>query len=119
MPEHKFLAEALSDAVKDIGEELDIDYACYRSTTWRKQLKKVGVEPDDYFYIQNEATVRGRTDFDASLEADPPPDLVLEIEVTSKSLARFPIYAQLRVPEILPCDEGELKVYELVEGEVY
>ena len=70
-------------------------------------------------YIQNEKTVRGRTDIDTSLETDPPPDPVVEIDVTGKSLARLPIYAQLGVPEIWRYDEGELKVYELVEGERY
>ncbi|MGD1851284.1 MAG: Uma2 family endonuclease [Cyanophyceae cyanobacterium] len=118
LPEHEYFKSSLGDIIKDIVEELDLDYECYGSTTWRQRLKKVGVEADDCFYIQNESAVRGRTDLDTSLETDPPPDLVLEIDVTSKSIGRFPIYAQLGVPEIWRYDEGELKVYELV-GEGY
>ncbi|MEM6503173.1 MAG: Uma2 family endonuclease [Cyanobacteria bacterium P01_C01_bin.89] len=119
LPEHEYFKSSLSDLVKDIADELDMDYACYGSTTWRQHLKKMGVEADDCFYIQNEATVRGRTDLDTSLKTDPPPDLVLEIDVTSKSLARFPIYAQLGVPEIWRYDEGKLEIYELVKEGIY
>ena len=119
LPEHEYFKSSLGDLVKDIADELDLDYECYGSTTWRQRLKKMGVEADDCFYIQNEATVRGRTDLDTTLETDPPPDLVLEIDLTSKSLARFPIYAQMGVPEIWRYDEGELKIYELVNGETY
>ena len=45
------------------------------------------------------------------------PDLALEIDVTSKSLGRFPIYARLGVPEIWCYDSGELKIYQ--EGQEY
>ena len=117
LPEHEFLIDALADAVKDIGDEFDLNYVSYRSTTWRKQLKQVGVEPDDCFYIQNEPVIRGRSDI--SLDKDPPPDLVLEIDLTSKSLNRFPIYARLGVPEIWRYDEGSLAVYELGDNQTY
>jgi Uma2 family endonuclease len=36
---------------------------------------------------------------------------------TSKSLNRFPIYARLGVPEIWCYDTGELKIYQLQNGE--
>ena len=69
-----------------------------------------GVEPDNCFYFQNEAAVRGRLDLDLS-RGDPPPDLALEIDLTSKSLDRFPIYARLGIPEIWCYDQGALKIY--------
>jgi Uma2 family endonuclease len=50
-------------------------------------------------------------------QGDPPPDLVLEIDMTSKSLDRFPIYARLGVPEIWSYDSGALKIYHLQDGE--
>ena len=48
---------------------------------------------------------------------DLPPDLALEIDVTSKSLNRFSIYARLGIPEIWCYDSGELKIYLLQAGE--
>jgi Uma2 family endonuclease len=103
LPEHEFFKEAISIAVQDAAEELEIDYESYGSTTWRKQIKLAGAEPDNCFYFQNEAIVRGRTDLDLS-KGDPPPDLVLETDMISKSLDRFPIYARLGVPEIWSYD---------------
>ncbi len=116
LPEHEYFKESISDAVKDIAEALEIDYESYGSTTWRKRIKMAGVEPDNCFYIQREAAVRGRLDLDLS-QGDPPPDLALEIDITNKSLDRFPIYARLEVPEIWCYDEGELRIYHLQEGD--
>jgi Uma2 family endonuclease len=74
-----------------------------------------GLEPDNCFYFQNEAIVRGWLDLDLS-QGDPPPDLALEIDLTHKSLDRFPIYARLEVPELWCHDSGELKIYHLQNG---
>ena len=115
LPEHEGFKEYISDSIKDIADELDIDYASYGSTTWRKELEKAGLEPDNCFYFQNEPKVRGRFDLDIA-KGDPPPDLALEIDVTSKSLDRFPIYARLGVPELWCYDSGNLKVYHLKQG---
>ena len=57
-----------------------------------------GAEPDDSFYVQNAAAVIGKEDL--NLQHDPPPDIVIESDLTSSSLDRFAIYAGLGVPEI-------------------
>lgn len=115
LPEHEQYKEVISDAVKDIAEELDLDYESLGSTTWKRERKMAGIEADNCFYFQNEPLVRGRLDLD--LQKDPPPDLALEIDITNKSLNRFPIYARLGVPEIWCYDSGELKIYLLQSGE--
>ncbi len=117
LPEHEYYKESIGDCIKDIAEVLNRDYESLGSTTWRKQSKMAGVEPDNCFYFQNESKIRGKLDYD--LNQDPPPDLVLEIDITSKSLDRFPIYARLEVPEIWSYDDGELKIYLLGEDETY
>ena len=116
LPEHEYFSDSLGDAVKDIADELDIDYDCYGSTTWKQELKKAGVEPDQCFYIQNEPLIRGKLSFD--LATDPPPDLAIEVDYSSKSLARFPIYARLGVPEIWRYDDGKLTIH-LLDGDQY
>ena len=98
LPEHERYKEVISDIVKDLGDLLDLDYESLGSTTWKRESRLAGVEPDNCFYFQNEAVIRGKLQFD--LNQDPPPDLVLEIDLSSKSLNRFPIYARLGVPEI-------------------
>lgn len=114
LAEHEYYKEVIGIAVQDIAEELDLNYESLGSTTWRRESRMAGVEPDNCFYFQNEAVIRGRLDID--LTRDPPPDLALEIDVTSKSLDRFPIYARLGVPELWCYDAGELKIYHLQDG---
>ncbi|WP_088890554.1 Uma2 family endonuclease [Leptolyngbya ohadii] len=111
LPEHEYFKETIGDAIKDMAEALELDYESYGSTTWRQQAKQAGIEADNCFYFQNEAIVRGRIDLD--LAQDPPPDLALEIDVTSKSLARFPIYLRLGIPELWCYDTGKLTIYRL------
>jgi Uma2 family endonuclease len=115
LPEHEYYKEVIGDAIKEIAEVLERDYESLGSTTWKQNTYQVGVEPDNCFYFQNEAQIRGKLAID--LSQDPPPDLVLEIDVTSKSLSRFPIYARLQVPEIWCYGDGELKIYQLKNGE--
>jgi Uma2 family endonuclease len=116
LPEHEYFKEVISIALQDAAEALEVDYESYGSTTWRQQIEQAGAEPDNCFYFQNEAVVRGRLDLDLS-RGDPPPDLVLEIDVTHKSLDRFPIYSRLGVPELWCYSAGELRMYALQDGE--
>jgi len=114
-PEHEYFKETLGDAIKDMAETLELDYESYGSTIWRRQAKQAGLEPDNCFYFQNEAKVRGKLQFD--LNQDPPPDLALEIDVSNQSLTRFPIYARLGVPELWCYDARTLKIYRLHQEE--
>jgi hypothetical protein len=49
-------------------------------------------------------------------EKDPPPDLVIEIDVTSSSIPRLPVFAKIGVPEIWRCQRGRLRFYRLSRG---
>jgi len=112
---HEYYKEIISFLVQELADEMGKDCEPYGSTTWRRKAKEAGAEPDNSFYIQNESLIRGRLDI--NLDQDPPPDLVLEIDYTSKSLDRMPIYACLGVPEIWRYDENVLRVYQLESGE--
>lgn len=114
LPEHEYFKDAIADLVKDLALELAIEYECFGSTTWRRQESMGGAEPDNCFYFQNLPAIRGRLDID--LASDPPPDLVLEIDITSKSLERLPIYARLGVPEVWRYDQKQLRLYQLING---
>jgi Uma2 family endonuclease len=111
LPKHEYYKEAIGISIQDIAEELNINYESYGSTTWKREARLAGIEPDNCFYFQNEAKIRGRLEL--NLNQDPPPDLALEIDMTHKSLNRFPIYARLGIPEIWCYDSGELKIYQL------
>jgi methionyl-tRNA synthetase len=51
LSEQEDFSDSFADAVKDLADELDMDYDCYGSTTWRRELEKARVEPDQCFYI--------------------------------------------------------------------
>jgi len=96
-------------------EELEIEIKSAGSTTLKRKATNRGIEPDNCYYIQNEPAVRGRQELD--LETDPPPDLALEIDITSSSVNKFGIYSALGVSELWRYNGRVLKFYQLVEGE--
>jgi Uma2 family endonuclease len=102
---HESYKRWLGRILELITEELDIEIRSLGSTTWRRQDLAKGIEADECYYIQNEAAIRGKMDID--LTTDPPPDLAIEIDITSLSLPRLPIYSALGIPEVWRFD-GEL-----------
>ena len=112
LPEHEANKELVSDLVKALLEELDIEFCTLGSTTFKNEEMDKGIEPDNCFYIQNEAIVRGKNRLD--LTVDPPPDLALEIDVTSRTHPS--IYEALGVPELWRFENGKLQINVLREG---
>ncbi|MEG4441688.1 Uma2 family endonuclease [Microcoleus sp. AT9_B5] len=98
-----------------LAEELGIEIKSAGSMTLKQAQAKKGIEPDNCYYIQSEPAVRGRQELD--LETAPPPDLAIEIDITSSSLNKFAIYSALRVPELWLYNGRVLKFYQLVETE--
>ncbi len=113
---HEVPIRLLSDLVSTICIELEIDILNVGSTTFRKRAKSKGCEPDTAFYIQNERKIRGFNEID--LSKDPPPDLVIEVDITSPSLNKMPIYSALGVPEIWLYKGKKIEFYKLY-GEFY
>ena len=97
-PIHEQFSYILGRMVSDLLVELRIPANGYGSTTFRRRSAKVGLEPDECFYLTNRQALHGQTKTD--LDAMPPSDLVIEIEITSALLPKLAIYAGMRVPEI-------------------
>ncbi|MEH1970151.1 Uma2 family endonuclease [Nostoc sp.] len=112
LPEHEDDKEIISDLVKALLEELDIEFRCLGSTTFKNQAMAQGIEPDQCFYIKNESKIRGKKRLD--LAVDPPPDLALEIDITSRTHPN--IYEALKVPELWRFDRGKLQINILRDG---
>lgn len=74
-----------------------------------------GIEPDSGFYIQNEPLVRQKENLD--LPQDPPPDLMLEIDFSSSSLNKEPIFRALGVAEVWRYAGGKLTIKQLQQGQ--
>lgn len=112
LPEPEINKVLASNLVEALLEELEIDFWCLGSTTFKSEMLGKGIEPDNCFYIRNEAAIRGKARLD--LTADPPPDLALEIEVTSRTHPN--IYAALGVPELWRFEQGKLQINVLQAG---
>ena len=114
LPEHEVDKVLIADFVKALLEELDLEFYPLGSTTFKNELMKHGIEPDDCFYIEQEAAVRGKNRLD--LTVDPPPDLALEIDVTSRT--HPDIYQALGVPELWRFEKGRLQI-AVLRGDRY
>ncbi|MBW4503809.1 MAG: Uma2 family endonuclease [Scytonema hyalinum WJT4-NPBG1] len=114
LPEHEDDKVIIGDLVKALLEELDIEFRSLGSTTFKSKGMAAGIEADDCFYIQNEALIRGKKRID--LTVDPPPDLAIEIDITSRT--RFNNYEALRVPELWRYDGQSLEI-NVLEYDIY
>jgi len=112
LPEHEDNKEIIGDLVKALLEELNIEFRSLGSTTFKNEKLAQGIEPDQCFYIQNEAAIRGKKRIDLAI--DPSPDLALEVDITSRTYTS--IYQELRVPEVWRFDKGKLQINVLQGG---
>ncbi len=104
----------IESLISAIAEELGMNLRKLGSLTMKRPDRQAGGEPDSCYYIQNEPLIRNREEIDLTI--DPPPDLVLEVDITSPSDRRLPIYASLGVPELWRFDGKTLKFYQLNNG---
>ncbi|RUT04827.1 hypothetical protein DSM106972_043960 [Dulcicalothrix desertica PCC 7102] len=107
LPEHEIPRDFISDIVKTLLRAKGVRYQPFGSTTF-KNHGAAGVEPDACFYIQNYQTMIGRRRLEPG---DPPPDLAIESDVTSKTTIEA--YESVGVPEVWIYNSGKLTIYLL------
>jgi Uma2 family endonuclease len=115
--EHEWLTHIWGMLVMTLAVELRQPIRGYRSMTFKRKSKDKGLEPDECYWIQNESKVRGKQRFD--FDKVSPPDLVLEIDITSSSIDRIDMYEKMAVPEVWHWDTKELSVLLLDENGHY
>lgn len=71
---------------------------------------KKGAEPDNAYYIQNQSLVKGRN---IDFTQDPPPDLVVEVDITHTDIEKNQFYASLGVPEFWRFNGQIWRIYQL------
>lgn len=108
---HETYKKLLGRLVEALTEELEIEIRSLGSRTCDRSDLTQGLEPDQCYYIQNEPAVWNKEQID--LSQDPPPDLAIEIDITSSSINRLNIYANLGVPEVWRYDGQSLLMYRL------
>lgn len=110
-PEHEGATGLLGRIIEAFAEELEVPIVGYRSTTFRRKDLECGLEPDECYYIQHARGMQGRKRIE--LPIDPPPDLVVEVEISARLGVREAIYAALGVPELWRYDGSRLTICRL------
>lgn len=111
---HDNPSDLIGDFIKILVDQFDFNIKSMGSTTLSRPDLRVGAEPDKGFYIANEPLVRGKT---VDLATDPPPDLIVEVDITHTDINKNLLYAEMGVPELWRYDGQQLKIYELENGQ--
>jgi Uma2 family endonuclease len=110
---HEFAAEILGLFIRILVVELGLKLMSLRSTTLDRDDLERGAEPDNSYYIQNQPQVAGRA---VNLATDPPPDLVVEVDIAHTDIDKPALYANLGVPEFWRFDGQVWQIYQLQAG---
>ena len=111
--EHEKYSDFIKSLIAGIRLRLQIDILAFGSATMRKPKRSAGHEPDGCFYVQTAPLIGNKIQLD--FETDPPPDIVVEVDVHHDSRSRFRVYAALGVPEIWRYDGQAMTIYHLSE----
>jgi Uma2 family endonuclease len=111
---HEEAKKIIARMIETLTLELNIKVKSLGSATFRRKDKAKGLEPDECYYFKHEAKMRGKRRW---LPAkDPVPELVVEIDITSRSVDRQPVYAALGVREVWRYDGRKIECLELAAG---
>ena len=106
--EHEWVKTTLSQIVEAVAFARDLHYRSLGSTTFGREDLARGFEPDACFYLDHAYALAPDRPLD--LTVDPPPDVVIEVDITRSSLDKLPIYAALRVPEVWRYTDGQVEI---------
>ena len=109
---HEFALRLIERFIIILIFEMGMKIKTMGSTTLNREDLDRGAEPDNAYYIQNQAKVAGRT---VNLAEDPPPDLVVEVDITHTDIDKNRLYAAIDVPEFWSYNGQEWRIYQLQE----
>jgi Uma2 family endonuclease len=113
LEDHEFSGRLIERFILTLVELMGLRIKTMGSTTMNYPQLKKGAEPDNAYYIQNQSLVKGRN---VDFSQDPPPDLVVEVDITHTDIAKNQFYASLGVPEFWRFNGKDWRVYILREG---
>lgn len=110
LEDHESFAEWIGLFIRVLVEELGLEIKSIQSTTLNYPSLNKGAEADKAYYIQNQSKVAGRN---IDLTQDPPPDLVVEVDITHTDIDKNRLYASMGVPEFWRYDGRVLRIFQL------
>ncbi|MCD8485356.1 MAG: Uma2 family endonuclease [Desertifilum sp.] len=115
LEDHEFALRLIERFIRILVVEKGMKMKTMGSTTMDRAELQRGAEPDCAYYIQNQPKVAGRK---VNFTEDPPPDLVVEVDITHTDIDKNRFYASLGVPEFGRYNGREWSIYQL-QGEFY
>jgi len=115
LEDHEYASELIGLFIRILVGEMGLKLKSMRSTTLDREDLNRGAEPDNAYYIQNQSKVAGRN---VRLDQDPPPDLVVEVDITHTDIDKNRLYAAMGVPEFWRYNGSEWRIYQL-QGDAY
>lgn len=109
--EHEHYSDLIKRLVDRLSAKLRTEILFFGASTMKRRDQGRGTEPDACFYVQTARAIGRKIHLDFA--TDPPPDVVVEIDISHDSLSKFPLYAALGVPEIWRYDGNALTMYRL------
>lgn len=110
-PDHETWKTLIGRMIELLTLERDVEIRSLGSTTFKRRDLAKGLEPDECYYLDHEADVRHQREMD--LRRDPPPDLVVEVDISQHAVNRERVYAALGVPELWRFDGHRLEAWIL------
>ena len=114
LEDHEFALRLIELFIRILVFEMGLKIKTMGSTTMNRQDLDRGSEPDCAYYIQNQPRVAGRT---VDFATDPPPDLVVEVDITHTDIDKNRLYAAMGVPELWRYNGRDWRIFQLQNGE--
>lgn len=113
LEDHEFSGRLIERFILTLIEVMGLRIKTMGSTTMNYLKLKKGAEPDNAYYIQNQPLVKGRN---VDFAQDPPPDLVVEVDITHTDIEKNKFYAAIGVAEFWRFNGSVWRIYQLQEG---
>ena len=107
---HEFSARLIELFIRILIVEFGLKVKTMGSTTLNRETLERSAEPDNAYYIKHQPLVTGR---DVDLDRDPPPDLIIEVDITHTDLDKLALYAAMNIPEFWRYNGEVWRIYVL------
>ncbi|MFM8213490.1 MAG: Uma2 family endonuclease [Pirellula sp.] len=111
---HENISCLLGRMIEAYSEIKGIEILSVASVTVKRSDLKKAYEADESYYVTNLDKVLAKEELD--FEVDPPPDLVIEVELTSSAIDKLELFAAMQVREVWRHDGTSVQFHRLSSG---
>lgn len=109
--QHENIGSLIGRMVETYTEVMEIEIQTVASTTFKRKDLQKAFDADESYYIEHAELIRPKEELDPSI--DPPPDLVIGVEINSSAIQKLKLFAAMGVPEVWRHDGKQLQMFML------